>query len=424
LPNGLAVWTIEHGDVPVFTATLLIPAGTIDDPTDRHGLASLTGDLLDEGAGTRDALQLAEAFAQMGTQIDVEVGPDATSISVTALSRFIQPLLALVGDVVMRPRLAEPDFRRIRELRISRLRQLSRSATTVADRAFVSAVFGEHPYGHGALGTTASLGRVTLEETRAFWRRSSRPAGATLVISGQVDRAASEAAADVFRGWTGAGEEHPAVAPPQSHVSGRRVLLVDRPGSAQSEVRAGHLGPARLTPRYHAIVALNALLGGQFTSRLNRRLREELAVTYGARTSFDFRRSSGSVSCETSVQSDATAIAVTEILKEFEAVKIDPLSPGELASAKASLTRGYVRNFETAGQLARAAAQLALYGLDDQTFDRFVPSIEQITADDIHAAADAHLHPRDAVIVVVGDASVCRGPLEALGPVTDAVCEF
>lgn len=415
LPNGLTLWAVEHASVPVFTATVLIPHGTGDDPPARHGLASLTGDLIDEGAGARDALHLAEAFAQMGTQIEVEVGPDACSISVTALARFLAPTLQLMADVVMRPRLEEPDFARVRELRLSRLRQLSRSASTMADRMFVSAVFGDHPYGHGALGTTRALEHITVDETRDFWRRTYGPRGATLIVVGAVAAdETSRLASEVFGDWADAADPLTPAAPVDLGGDAR-ILLVDKPGAPQSELRIGHLGPPRLTSMYHALVALNAVLGGQFTSRINRRLREEKGVTYGARTTFDFRRHAGTYSCETSVQADATAVAVADILDEFEAIRRDPVSAGELTSAQASLTRGYVRNFETAGQVARAAAQLAIYDLDDRTFDRFVPLVERISAADVRTAATAHVRPEAATVVVVGDAAVCRAGLEAIG---------
>jgi len=165
-------------------------------------------------------------------------------------------------------------------------------------------------------------------------------------------------------------------------------------------------------------VTLNALLGGQFTSRINRSLREEKGITYGARTSFGFRRVAGTFACETSVQADQTAVAVADILEEFAAIRVEGsvLAP-ELARAKASLTRGYVRNFETEGQLVRAAAQLATYALDDRTFDRFVPLVAAVTAADVRRAAEDFVRPADSSVVVVGDAAACLAPLEALGRV-------
>ncbi len=422
--NGLRVWTIPYGAIPVATATLVVGRGTGDDPADRHGLASLTGDLLDEGAGDLDAIALAEAFARLGTQLDIDVGPDATTVSCSGLSRSLDRTLDLLASVVRRPRLDATDFERVRELRVNRLRQLSRSASTMADRAYVTAVFGDHAYGHGALGTTAALEAMSVDDARAFWQQHLGPSLATLIVVGDVEAAAvTSAATRAFDTW-----EAP-VAPAGIEVASTRpdprIVLVDRPGASQSELRIGHLAPGRSTPDYHALVVLNAVLGGQFTSRINRRLREEKGITYGAHTSFDFRRMAGSFSCDTSVQSDATADAVQDVLQEFEQIRTSVVGADELLAARASLTRGYVRNFETAGQVARAAMQLAVHGLPDDTFDRFVPAVEAITADDVHEVAQRHIRPEDATVVVVGDASACRASLETIGrPVESATPEF
>jgi zinc protease len=422
--NGLRIWTIPYGAIPVATVTLLFARGTGDDPVHQHGLASLTGDLLDEGAGDLDAIGLAEAFARLGTQLDIDVSPDVMTVSCSGLSHALDRALELVASVVRRPRLGASDFARVRELRVNRLRQLSRSAGTVADRAYVTAVFGDHAYGHGALGTTAALEAMTVDDARGFWRDHVGPSIATLIVVGDVVSADVTAAARrVFGAWDAA--IGPSTIGAASAAPDPRVLLVDRPGAAQSEVRIGHVAPGRSTPDYHALVVLNAVLGGQFTSRINRRLREEKGITYGAHTSFDFRRLAGSFSCDTSVQSDATADAVADVLAEFAALRATVVSDEELAAARASLTRGYVRNFETASQIARAAMQLAVHNLPDDTFDRFVPAVEAVGRDDVQRVATIHVRPDEATVVVVGDAAACAGPLENIGrPVESATPEF
>jgi zinc protease len=424
LANGLEVWAIVHHASLVVTIGLLVPRGTADDRSGRQGIASLTGDLLDEGAGERNAIEIADAFSQLGTHLDTDVGPDTTTFSVSALSRYLGPALALMADVLRRPHLAEPDFQRVRELRVNRLRQLSRSPGTAADRAYVSAVFPTHAYGHGALGTTASLAAASVDEVREFWSRMFGPDDARLIVVGDVEP--DEAMRQAERHF-GPWEPRPLAprATTPDPASDARVLLVDRPGAPQSELRVGHIGPPRAVAEYHALVTLNAVLGGQFTSRINQRLREEKGITYGAHTAFDFRRVAGTLSCETSVQADATAEAVADILAEFEAIGRTPTPDDELARAKASLTRGYVRHFETAAQLGRAAMQLATYGLDDGTFDRFVPTVEALDSEHLQDVAREFIRPKDATIVVVGDASVCRAPLEALGrPLSLTAPEF
>jgi zinc protease len=319
LDNGLAVWTITDAALPVVNAAVVVPAGSAQDPAERPGLVSLTGDLLDEGAGGRDAIELSEALARLGSRLAIDITPDVTALSIGAVDRRFADTLALLADVVIRPHLQAADFERVRDLRLNRLKQLTQSVGTVADRAFASAVFGAHPYGHGTMGTTRSLEAMTLDEARAAWERLYRPETAILVVAGGVTeedvmRAVKASALDRWeRPSTPDADSMAAQKTPELVLQPPVIMLVNRPAAPQSELRVGHLGSPRHTAEYHALVTLNAVLGGQFTSRLNRNLRETRGITYGARTAFDMQRSAGSFVCDTSVQADATAVAVREI---------------------------------------------------------------------------------------------------------------
>lgn len=186
------------------------------------------------------------------------------------------------------------------------------------------------------------------------------------------------------------------------------------------------MGPTRTAPGYHALVTLNAALGGQFTSRINQNLRESKGFTYGVRTGCDFHSMCGTFECNTSVQSDATRQAIAEVLAECEAVRSTrPVEGDELDQARQSLTRGYVRQFETPAHLVRAASELHEFSLPDDTFDRFVPEVTRVTAPDVLAAAKAAVHPEGCAIVVVGDAEKYRNELATLGrEIVDFVPEF
>jgi len=428
LENGVRIWSMPHTAIPVVSVALVVDAGAAQDPATRHGLASLTAHLSEEGAGGQDAIQLAETLARLGTHLDVDAGPDVTTVSFTSLRRFFEPALRVLADVVTRPHFHEPDLVRVRELRLNRLRQLSRSPATPADRAYLASVFGAHPYGHGVLGTTKSVGAITLDEVRAFHRSAWRPNAATLIVAGEIEHdLVVQTARALLGGWTrprGSNPENqnstpevvsaPAVPLPAGRA--HEILLVERPGAPQSELRIGHTGPSRRTPAYHALVTLNNVLGGDFSSRINRNLREAKGLTYGARTAFDLRRAGGSFVVQTSVQTAGTAAAITEILRECEAIRQDgAIQADELERAKSSLTRGYVRNFEAADDLVRGATQLVAYDLDDTTFDRFVPFVEAVTGAAVVDAARTYIRPESFTIVVVGDPDQCRPQLDTLG---------
>lgn len=438
LASGLRIWSLPWHPVPVVTVALVIEAGAAHDPADRPGLASLTADLVDEGAAGRNAVELSEAFARLGSHLEVAAGQDLISLSFTTLARNLDEALGLLADVVTRPHLDAADFFRIRELRMSRLRQLRTSAPAVADRAFLEGVFGSHPYGHGTLGTTRALEAASLDDVHTFYQRFS-PAAATLVVAGDVPASAVAAQARArFRDWgqprsltpqprgSAPGSDPVFAALPPPLTGSPRCLLVDRPGAPQAELRIGRLGPARHDPAYPALVTLNAALGGQFTSRINQHLRETKGHTYGARTGFDFRRLCSSFSCDTSVQPDAAPEAIADVLAEFAAAQSTrPIAGDELARAKNSLTRGYVRHFETPAHLVRAAVELRKFDLADDTFDRFVPAVEAVTEEDVLAAAGALLQPDACVLAVVGDAERYRTSLQRFRrPVVEMSPEF
>lgn len=414
LGGGLEVRTVERRGLPLASVILVVPSGTARDPHDRQGLTSLTAGLLDEGAGALDAIALHEAFARLGTHIETDVGADATTFGFTLVERHFEAALALLGSMLSAPRFETADVTRERELRLSRLLQMREMPPAIADRAMLTSVYGEHPYGHGSLGTEASVAAITRDEIAAHHAAAFGSAGATLVACGAVSpERVARAAADAFQGWhAGAGAS--AVAPVPDPAD--EIIIVDRPGAAQTELRIARLSTTRLTGDYHALVVLNLALGGQFVSRINSKLREEKGYTYGARTGFDLRKGQGLFICQTAVAREATADALHDVFTELSAAAGSrPIAGEELERAKTSLARGYARGLETIDQIARQAAQMALYGLPDDHVDRFVSHVRALTAADIEAAASRWVWPARYVTVAVGDADRIEAPIRALG---------
>jgi predicted Zn-dependent peptidase len=420
LDNGVRVMTVEHREVPVISVLALVPFGAAVDPEDRPGLAAMTGDLLDEGCGGLDSLGLHDALGRIGAHLDTEVGADATLLGMTVLERFAPRALGLLAEIISAPRLDAHEFDRVRDLRLNRLVQLRDLPPALAERAFVSLLYRGHPYGHLPIGTEPSLRTMTVAEVQRFHATVYRPANVTVIAAGDAshDRLAG-IVEQAFAGWRPSADIEPfspngnafaAPPPPQA-----RVTVVHRPGSAQSELRIGHVSVPRSTSDYHALLVLNLVLGGQFVSRINMNLREDKGYTYGARTAFDFRLGPGPFVLQASVQSDATADAVRESLRELEAIRgTRPVTRHELEMGRAGLTRGYPRNFETADQLTRAAAQLSLYGLPDDYFTTFVPRVLSLTEADITDAARRHIDPSRLAAVIVGDRDKA-GLLDQLG---------
>jgi predicted Zn-dependent peptidase len=415
----MRVWTVEHHEVPLVSFLALLPVGASVDPPNLPGLAAITGDLLDEGCGPRTALEVHEALGRIGAQFDTEVGVDAMVLGMTALGRFADRALDLLADMIVRPRLEQPDFDRVRELRLNRLVQLRDLPPSVADRVFVRILYEDHPYGHLPIGTEGSLRSMTLGDVVTLHRDAFHPARMTLIAVG--DAGHDELADLVERAFAGWVRDDPprslpdALSIPSPVPVNGRLAIVNRAGAAQSELRIGHVGVPRSSPDYHALLVLNMVLGGQFVSRLNMNLREQKGYTYGARTSFEFRVGPGPFLMQASVHSEATAEAVRETLSELRAIGADrPVTRDELELGRAALTRGYPRGFETGEQIARAAAQLALYGLPDDYFSTFVPRVMAIDEREVTRAAETHIDPQRLLVVIVGDRLKVAPALERL----------
>ena len=425
LGNGLDVRVVAHEAAPVVSMAAVVRGGSSADPATRFGLAAFTADLLDDGAGGLDGPGLADVFARIGAEADIEVWPDATVVSITTMARYAERALELLADLLVRPRFASDDVERVRGLRLDRLRQMRAQASTLADRAFTRVIYGRHPYGHPGIGHPAAVRATTADEIRAFHSATCTPQATSLVIAGAIAPSRAEAlAAQTLGAWRAAESAAGPVAVHAEPAARGCVLVVPRPGAPQSELRIGQVSASRLTPDYHALLLWNAVLGGQFVSRLNLNLRQAKGYTYGVRSGFDFRRRRGPFSVHTSVQTTATADAVSEVLREIaELAGTRPVTAEELARAQAAVGLGYPRGFETAQQVARAVAQLALHELGADHFEQFAARLNAVQLDALPAAANRHVLPHALTAVVVGDPDVVTPQFAARGVSVEIVAD-
>ena len=432
LPNGVRLWSIDHHETDLIRFVLLVPSGSAADPPGQEGLAAFTADLLDDGTRRRSGIELHEALGRIGGRLGTDVTSDATVLSITALARHGRDALRLLIELATEPRFDPEEVERIRTLRISRIAQMRHVAAAVAERAFLRAVYGTHPYGHLPAGTETSLARTTLDDVRAFHAAHYAPARWTLIRAGGRGCAPRAELAPLVGGIRHAAlstDPAPAAAPgaPAEPSATGRLAFVPRPGAVQSELRIGHAGIVRCAPDYPAVTVMNMVLGGQFVSRLNLNLREARGYTYGVRTWFDGRRLPGPFALQTAVDAAVTGDAIREALREVRDIRVArPVTGEELAAARPVLTSGFARNFETAGQVAHAAMRLALYELPDDEYTTFVARVAAVDAGAAAEAARRRLDPGALRVVVVGPPDV--GPsLASLGlgePVEATVDEF
>ncbi|MBX6313831.1 MAG: insulinase family protein [Isosphaeraceae bacterium] len=413
---GVPLWVIPRRDLPIVAATVAMAAGAGIHPPDRGGLASLTADLMDEGTTSRSALDLAQAAEGMGTSLSSTCGWDGSYVSLQCLTPHLAPSLDLAVDVLLHPAFPESEWRRVSAQALASLRAERDSAEARAHRALLRALYGiDHPYRVPLDGDETTVAALDRDDLRAFHGRHYRPDRAVWVVAGDVDPdAVARVLDDRLTGWSGTTGPIPEIAHPD-RPGGPRLILLDRPGAPQAVVRVGHVGAPRLDADYHDLLVLNQILGGQFTSRLNEKLREQKGFTYGIRSHFDFRRGPGPFSIGAALQTDRLAEALTDLRHEVEALLDDrPPSAHEIDDARRSLIEGQARHFETPSALVARYANLFLHGLPPDYYAGLAERLAAVNAATLADAGRRHLHPEALVTVVVADAELVADDLERL----------
>ncbi|QEH36991.1 Peptidase M16 inactive domain protein [Aquisphaera giovannonii] len=417
LGNGLPVWVIPRRDLPTVSMAVAMIGGASLQPSRRAGLAQLAVSMLDEGTRTRSAAEIALAAEAMGTGLSASCGWDGAFVSFRCLEPLVEPSLDLAADILREPSFPEAEWDRLHGQTLAALRADRDSAEARGYRALLAALYDEgHPYHDPLDGTEEIVAGLRRDEAIDFHRRVLGPAHAGVVVAGDVDPDRIVSLLERRLGdWAGPPIPSPVIDAP-SPSSRPRLILLDRPGAAQAVIRAGHVGIARNEPDFEALLLANQVLGGQFTSRLNEKLREEKAYTYGVRSSFDCRLGVGPFSVATSVQSDKAADAIDDIMNELRALVGDrPPTQAELDDARRSLIEGQTRQFETPAALVNRYANLFVHSLPPDHFRDFAARLQEVSLGSLADAARRRIRPDSLVVVVVADAAQVQDDLKRLG---------
>lgn len=416
LQNGMPLWFFPRTELPTVAGSIVIPGGGVLHPPGQGGLAQLTADMLDEGTTNRSAAQLALEVEAMGASISASCGWDGIYIGFRCLTSDLAQTLDIAADILLNPSFPDKEWRRVHGQTLAALKSERDSADARAYRALLRQLYGsDHPYHLPLDGTEETVARLSADDLRAFHARGLLGRRASVIVAGDVD--ASSLAAELDRrlsGWNNSNDDLPQLADP-GHLDHPLILLLDRPGAPQAVVRAGHRGIHRLDPAFDPIVLFNQVLGGQFTSRLNEKLREERGFTYGVRSQFECRRSAGPFSIGTSVQSDRLAEAIEDIRAEIrDILTVRPPTAEELDKARRSLIEGQPRHLETPSSLVSRFGSLLVHGLPPEHEAGFADRLARVDRDAVLEAARSRVHPDSLVIVVVADAAQVRARLESL----------
>ena len=420
LANRLRIVVAEHHAAPLVGMRALVRSGADHDTVELAGLASLAAELLDEGAGNRDTIRLAEDLGRLGATLGTGADWDASYISIDVLSRNADRALEIFADVVRRPSLPEPSLERLRSERLNELLQQRDEPSAIAGKRFSGLLYAGGTYGNSVTGNASTVERIGPADVRRYYETHYIPNNTTIIAAGDFDATGFVAAIErLFGDWqTKEDPRAPAITPATFDSS--RIYLVDRPTAVQSEIRVGHLGVHRRTEDYFPLTVMNALLGGIFNSRINLNLRERHGYTYGARSAFAFRRQAGPFVVSAPVRNEVTLQSVTEVLAELRRIRTGDVDPQELSDTKAYLAGVFPATVQTANDIAGRLLDMDLYELPHDYFDRYRENIHAVTKQDVERVARKYVDPERVLIVIVGNVQQIREPLGTLGfPIHD-----
>jgi predicted Zn-dependent peptidase len=428
-PTGVTVWLLERHSLPIVSMSLVVPAGSSQDPDDKGGLAYMTAQMLEEGAGTRGAIELSREVDRLGASLETGATTDYGYVQLTVLKKNLDPAAAIFADVLTKPQLSAVEWKRVHDLWTNDLKQRQSepaavAGVTVSRNAYPAA----HPYAHPTDGTLPSAAKVTLDDIKKFYRTQWRADRATLVIVGDITRAEVDQMLDkAIGGWmppkTPPPPEEPkgTAVPPNvkaDAAAGRRVIIVDRPDAPQSVIAVARPGSTAFDDDSAALVRVNAALGGSFTSRLNQDLREEHGWSYGAHSHFSSPRMRGLFVAQAAVHTEHTGEALKAMLTDIEGMAKDGLTDEELEKTKKIARADLVEAFETSHATAARLARDAGVG---QTADHEAKSsLATARADKatLKKLATSYLDLSGATIVIVGPRAKLEPQLKSIGITT------
>ncbi len=401
LANGLRVIVAERHQLPLLAASVVIRHGAEVDPNNRAGTASMAGDLLTKGTATMSAPQIATTIESLGGSIDSGAGWDQSAAGLMVMSNKAEAALQILADVILHPAFKQEEIDRLKNQRLDGLRVALQQPGSLARFVTDRVVFGEADYGHPVGGTLESVQAVQRDDIVQLYRTNYRPQDAVFILAGDITLAqAKEYAEKLFEAWKGGESPNEKEEPPTAPTWKPETLVVDMPDAGQAAVLVAKPAIKRDSPDYYSAMVANAALGNGFVSRLNREIRIKRGLSYGAGSSIDARRDGGAFSASAQTKNQSAAEVAGLMEAELKKLVADPVNGEELKSRQAVLTGRYARNLETNQGFVAQIADLATYKLPLDTLDKYIPSINAVTADNVTAFAKTDLATASSTIVV------------------------
>ncbi|MCU1258641.1 MAG: insulinase family protein [Bryobacterales bacterium] len=417
LPNGLAVVLAEDSRFPLVTVRLAVQAGSKFDPAELPGVSDAVAALLTQGTKTRKSRQIAEELASMGGTLNGQSTPDSLILAASSLAENAPRLLGLVGDVVLNANFPEDEVALQNQNRKQTLMAQRSQADFLVREKFSTVVFGSHPYAHTG-PTLASLDHMERKALIDFRDSYLTPNRACLIVLGRLPPRAQimKTIQDQFGSWV--SKEAPAYAPATPPGARRQIVLVDRPGSAQADIRAGRLASGYDSPELFPMTVGAAILGGSADSRLFNDIREKRGFAYDAHTEMDRRQEAGVFAAVTEVRNDVVEPAMQALLDDLTDMGKERVTAEELSGNKNYLSGRYLLRMEAQAGLADQLVLVKVMGLPNDYIETYTTHVRSVEPDQIEAAAKKYISPEGSAIVVVGDAAKIQKALEKFGTVT------
>jgi zinc protease len=417
LPNGLEVNTVEWHQLPVVYIRLVVRSGGETDPDRIPGLSELVAQMLREGTRQRSSAELAEAIEFLGADMSTSADAENVELVFRAMRGHLDEAMQIVAEVATEPAFSGAELEKLRRRELDRLALSARNPSWLVRREFYARLYGEHPYAN--VDTTEEAVRRVRRNDLSRWHRTHFvPSNAFLVVTGdvtpdEVQRISAEAFGD-WRGRPVQSAERPA--PPER--SEREIVVVDRPGSAQSVIVAGNLAIDRRDDAWIPLEVANQVLGGSAASRLFMDLRERRSLTYGAYSTIHPRIDVGPFVASTSVRTDVTADALTALLEHLDRIVSEAPSSSEIEDASRFLADSFPLRIDTPANIAHMVESLRVFGLPDDYYDQYRSRVQAVTPEGALVAARESIHPEQALVVIVGEASAIAESLRPYGAVT------
>lgn len=415
LENGLKIVFITDNSLPRVSMTMLTKVGARQDPAGKEGLNNLASQLLEQGTQTKNAMVLADELGKLGTGVGIEAGNDFTMISMDALVNSSEKMLALYSDIILNPAFLDVEVARAKSQIIAQQRKKVDNPSNYADDAFDEFLFAGHPYANDISGTAVSVRKITKQDIIRHYLNNYRPNNSQLAVVGRITKDFEGKVAEAFRKWTGKPIRD-FTTPELKPIQGVDMKLLSKAGLQQAQIRIGEFGIRRNDANFLKLRLANVALGGEFGSRLNQRVRDDLGLTYSIYSYFDSRADRGSFVINTFTKNETVGKTVDESLKVFTDFVEKGITEAEFKAAKEQLLGQFPRAIETADRLAYNILILNFYGVPLTYLQDFNKNVAALSLNDVNTAIQKHLDAKNFRVLVYADETKVADQLKSYNP--------